>query len=154
MALTDLSYRKPVTCRPGTPAHQVARLMSEHEIGAVIVVDDGDRPVGIVTDRDLAVRLVGTERAPDTPVEDVMSAEPVTVSSDGGGIDAAHQMAARGCRRLPVIDTSTGRLVGVVTLDDLLLGTAETVDRVIRVLSQEQTRDTAVIDILSRRQVA
>lgn len=52
-----------------------------------------------------------------------------------------------------VVDIDSGHLVGIVTLDDLLLGSAETVDQVIRVLSQERLPDGAVIDILSRRQI-
>ncbi len=128
--------------------------MSEHDIGAVIVVDDGGYPVGIVTDRDFAVRLVATGRDSETPVDQFMSREPATVASDKTVLDAAHQLAARGCRRLPVIDPSSGRLVGVVTLDDLLLNATETVDQITRVLSQERHHDGALLDAWRNRQTA
>ena len=154
MGFAQMERRSVVTCTPSAPCHQAARLMAEHGVGSVVVVDDGGRPAGIVTDRDLALRLVARERSPDTPVEEVMSAEPATISAEASDVDAARQMAVRGCRRLPVIDPVTGVVVGLVTLDDLLLGSAETVDQVIRVLSHERAAGAAVVDILRRRQVA
>jgi CBS domain-containing protein len=154
MALAQMGRRRVLRCTADAPCHQAARLMAEHAVGSVVVVDDDGRPAGIVTDRDLALRLVARERPPGTPVGEVMTAEPATISSEGSGVDAARQMAVRGCRRLPVVDPVSGALVGMVTLDDLLLGSAETVDQIIRVLSHERAEGTAVLDILRRRQVA
>lgn len=151
MSLAETMYRSPISCTPDTPVHQVARLMGEHQVGSVVVVDDDHRPVGIVTDRDIALRLVGAERHPADAVRFVMTAEPVTLSSEASGVDAARHMAASGCRRLPVIEPALGRLVGVVSLDDLLLGSAETLDRLVRLLGSERQADDISIEVCSPR---
>ena len=153
MSIIDIATVNPITCGPDTPAAQVGRLMSEHDIGAVIVVDDGC-PVGIVTDRDFAVRLAASGRDAETPVDQFMSHDPVTVASDKTVLDAAHQLVARGCRRLPVVDPTSGRLVGIVTLDDLLLNATETVDQITRVLSHERHHDGALLNAWRSRQTA
>jgi len=138
MTLADSMNSSPITCTPEVPVQRVARLMGQNEVGSVIVIDDARRPVGIVTDRDLAVRVVGMGRDGDTPVADVMTADPVTVSVEGTVGDAVRQLATRGCRRLPVIDVDDRRLVGVITLDDALLETIEHAEAIARVIGEER----------------
>ncbi len=142
MSVNESMNPEPITCSPDATVALVARLMGQNRIGSVIVVDDDRRPVGIVTDRDLAVRIVGTERSSETPVAQVMTADPVTISVSGTLSDAIAQLATRGCRRLPVIDPESRRLVGVMTLDDALLSTIENAGAIARVIGEER-RDSA-----------
>src|SRR5690348_17226020 len=117
-------YRRPrmVVLGPDSPVLEAARAIGQNRIGAVVVQDKG-RIVGIVTDRDLAVRALGHSRDPAaTKVADVMTHAPVTLTlaDEVGG--AIRLMQEYNIRRIPLVDA--GRVVGMVTLDDLLLDEA------------------------------
>lgn len=118
MRVRDLMTAPPVTVEPDTSARQAARRMAAEGVGCLLVVAGGEL-VGVVTDRDLAVR--GTARAadPQMPVERLMTVEP-TVLALGDDLDTAYQAFRRtGVRRLPVLDGR--RPVGLLAVDDLLL---------------------------------
>jgi CBS domain-containing protein len=118
MRLSEICAAKLVTAGPQESLSTVTQRMEQHNVGAVVVVD-GQKPVGIVTDRDLALALGARRADTETPVESVM-ATPVRTIPDGAGIFAATQcMRDAGVRRLPIVDVD-GRLVGIITLDDLL----------------------------------
>lgn len=93
--------------------------MELENVGA-IVVTEGDRPVGIVTDRDLALAVCVRGASPQEHVQSVMTCPVSTISKDEGIYNATQQMMEHAVRRLPVVDPSGG-LVGLVSLDDLLL---------------------------------
>ncbi len=117
MNVRDLMTSGPACCAPGDPCAQAAMLMREEDCGSVPVVEDG-RLVGIVTDRDITVRGVAMGRDPKTtPVSEVMSADPITVTPDTAADEAAKLMADRQVRRLPVVED--GRLVGIVVTAQL-----------------------------------
>lgn len=137
MSVGEIATKPVVHCLPTSSIEQAARMMREHDIGCLVVVDSDERPVGLVTDRDLVLRGIANGRAPDTTVEHVMSHEPASITHDRDALDAATQMAVRECRRLPVVD-DTGRLIGIVTFDDLLARTGHTVDELTRVVSAER----------------
>ena len=92
--------------------------MAEADIGFLVVVDAGDRPVGVVTDRDVVIRAVAPARHHAT-VADVMTRHPVCVRDRATVTEAARLMADRQCRRLALTDDA-GRITGVLSLDDLL----------------------------------
>lgn len=99
-------------------AATAARRMRDFRVGCVVVVRDG-RPVGIVTDRDLAVRVVAEGRDADrTLVSEIVTYEATTVPRDAGVETAVRLMSERGVRRLPIV-TDDGRVTGIVTADDL-----------------------------------
>ena len=93
-----------------------AQLMRQADIGTVVVTEGG-RLVGLVTDRDLVVRVLATGGGPDLPVGQACSEDLVTVSPDDDVADAARVMAEHTVRRLPVV--SGDRVVGIVSLGDL-----------------------------------
>jgi CBS domain-containing protein len=95
----------------------VAEMMAEAGIGFLVVVDAGD-PVGVLTDRDIVVRAVARGRHHATAA-DVMTRHPACVRDRATVTEAAQLMADRQCRRLAVIDDA-GKIVGVLSLDDLL----------------------------------
>jgi CBS domain-containing protein len=99
---------------------QAARVMRSKNVGALVVVNAG-RPVGMLTDRDVAVEVVATGMDPDTArVGDVMHKRPITIREDLGIFDAARVFAKTGVRRLPVV-TKSGVLVGIIAVDDLIM---------------------------------
>lgn len=95
---------------------EVATKMKEWNVGAIPIVD-GEKLVGMITDRDIVVRGVAEKHPGSTKVEDIMSKELVTVTPDTSTRDAANIMADHQIRRLPVVEGD--RLVGIVSLGDL-----------------------------------
>jgi CBS domain-containing protein len=104
---------------PNQPIHEVARIMQEIDCGA-LPVEDNDRLVGMITDRDIALRAVATGKGPQTPVSEVMSGEVYYCFEDQQLDEIAANMADVKVRRLPVLDRNK-RLVGIVSLGDIAL---------------------------------
>jgi CBS domain-containing protein len=128
MGVGEICSHEVVFAKRNDSVALAARLMREHHVGTVVVVDErnGRRfPVGILTDRDIAVGVVALGADPGKcDVEGVMPAEVVCVRDTDGLGRAIALMRAQGVRRLPVIDGS-GALVGVLSADDVLEVLAE-----------------------------
>jgi CBS domain-containing protein len=106
-------------------AQAAAERMQLENVGTLIVLDAARKPIGILTDRDLALRVVAAGLDPRTiRVEQVMSAHPRSVSEGTAIEDAVETMRGLAVRRLPVVDAQQ-RLVGVVSIDDVLELVAE-----------------------------
>ncbi len=118
MKTIESFVKKVTTAAPTEPLTAVARAMEHYHVGAVVVTEN-HRPVGIITDRDLALQLGARGLPPQTPVGQVMSAPLQAVHRDEGVFDVIQTMREYGVRRLPVVDED-GWLVGIVTQDDLL----------------------------------
>lgn len=118
MKVSEVMTSPPVCVAPHVSLGEVTRRMAERAVGSVLVVEDGALR-GIVTDRDLALRGVGGGLAPGAPAVAVMSAQVVTVDADDDLQVAYLTFRRTGVRRLPVLDE--GRVVGVLTVDDLFL---------------------------------
>ncbi|MDX3758604.1 cyclic nucleotide-binding/CBS domain-containing protein [Streptomyces mirabilis] len=118
MKVSEVMTAPPVCVAPHVSLLEVTRRMTERAIGSALVVED-DALLGIVTDRDLALRGLGGGLAPETPVHAVMSAQVVTVDADDDLQVAYLTFRRTGVRRLPVLNE--GGVVGVLTVDDLFL---------------------------------
>lgn len=113
MKVKDLMTPNQTVVRPEDTASRAATLMKQEDCGAIPVVSDAGKLVGIVTDRDIVVRAVAAGKDPrTTPVSAVMSADPITLSPDADADDAEKTMAERQVRRLPVV--ADGHLVGIL----------------------------------------
>jgi len=122
MTISDLCKRVVVTILRSATAEDAAQMMRASHIGNLVVVDPSDnrRPVGIITDRDIAIEVVAQGLAPgQTPVGSFMSAPVVSLREDDGFIAALDKMSAHGVRRAPVVDRD-GHLKGLVSVDDLV----------------------------------
>ena len=117
MKVRDLMTREVQTVRPDQTAREAARFMLQADAGA-IPVTDGDRLVGIITDRDIAVRGVAEGHGPDTPVRELMTNDIVAARIDDDVDEVAVRMSEAQVRRLPVIDDEQ-KLCGIVSLGDL-----------------------------------
>jgi CBS domain-containing protein len=117
MKINEVMTRDVQTVTPEQTAQEAASFMLSADAGS-IPVTDGDRLIGMITDRDIAVRGVAEGRGPDTPVRELMSSG-IICAHEGDDIDAvASQMAEAQVRRLPVVDDQE-RLCGIVSLGDL-----------------------------------
>jgi CBS domain-containing protein len=117
MKISEVMTRDVQTVRPDQPVQQAASFMLSADAGS-IPVTDGNRLVGMITDRDIAVRGVAKGYGPDTQVRDLMSADVICVREDDDVDDVASKMSQAQVRRLPVIDDSQ-QLCGIVSLGDL-----------------------------------
>jgi CBS domain-containing protein len=118
--LGKICTKPVVTASAQMTVDQAARVMRSKNVGALVVVNSG-RPVGMLTDRDIVVEVVARGMDPEeVRVGDVMVKKPVTIRQDLGIFDAARTFAKTGVRRLPVV-TGSGVLVGVITMDDVVM---------------------------------
>ncbi|MFI2641793.1 CBS domain-containing protein [Streptomyces sp. NPDC018610] len=113
----DLMTPTVVSVRPGTPFKEIARTLDEYDITAVVVVDDQDRPVGVVSEADLLRRQTSGGRG--NTARDLMSSPAVVAEPGWHAVRAARTMESHKVKRLPVVD-GEGRLIGVVSRSDLV----------------------------------
>jgi CBS domain-containing protein len=111
-----------VTAEPASSVRRVAETMRERNVGSVVLVEDA-RPVGFVTDRDLALSVIADGRDYSDRASDHATAPVITADPDMDVQEAAELMVRHGIRRLVVVDE--GRLSGIVTLDDLAARTGD-----------------------------
>lgn len=111
---------RPIAAKPTDTVADAARLMAEHNIGSIPVVDEQGRLLGIFTERDLA-RLIAREgaKALEKKLEEAMTRNPVTASPEDPLPELAHKMIEHGIRHIPVVDEQ-GKLLGVVSIRRVL----------------------------------
>jgi CBS domain-containing protein len=134
-SIRDAMTTNPTTVEPGTSAREAARLMQSEDVGALPIAE-GDRLVGMITDRDLALRLVAEGGSADTPVGQLASKDLVTIDPQQDLEEAARLMAEHQLRRLPVCEED-GRLVGILAQADIAeLGHDSLTGEVVQKISQ------------------
>jgi CBS domain-containing protein len=142
--LKDICVLDVATCGRETSLLGAARLMRQHHTGTLIVVDDpqGERtPAGIVTDRDIVVQALANELDPaSTQVARIMASRMVIASASESLEEGIERMRHHGVRRLPVIEHGGG-LLGIVTLDDLLVLHARQATTLSEIVAKEQTHE-------------
>lgn len=120
MTVGKVAQRNVVTASRDQSAGNLATVMLEEGVGSVIIQEEG-RPVGIVTDRDLAMKVLEPRADPrDVTAAEIMTENPTTVEIDDGIFEATRKMLEAEVRRLPVVDAD-GAIKGIVTLDDFLV---------------------------------
>lgn len=144
MPIGEICNREVVFARQNDSIVEAARLMREHHVGDLVVVDekDGRRlPVGILTDRDLVIEIIAKEVAVnELTVGDVMSPH-VHVAREGDGVyDTIQLMRNKGVRRIPVVNAKS-HLVGIVTVDDLLELLADEIAALAKLTFRQQARE-------------
>lgn len=144
MLIKDLCNPDVVCCEPQTLVRDAAHLMRTKHVGDLIVVNDldGERlPIGVVTDRDLAVEVLGNGRDPSSTVVADLVRQPVVIANEEeDSARVLERMRTHGVRRIPVVDRS-GATVGVVTLDDLLHLFVDEAKSLLEVISIGQNRE-------------
>jgi CBS domain-containing protein len=133
--IADIMSTDVRTVQPQDSLRRAAQCMQELDVGALPVCD-GERLLGMVTDRDIAVRAIADGLNPDEAcVSDIMTPDVAFCTADQDAEEAKRLMGARQVRRLPVIDDSR-RLVGIVSLGDLATRQTGHIDRAVREISE------------------
>ena len=129
MKTRDLIAKPPVAVPSETTVQDAAGLMESGNVGALLVMDGG-RLAGIVTDRDIVVRAVAGGYPPHARIDSFMSTTIVTVDADADVHEAYRILGTHGVRRLPVVSGDV--IVGMLTVDDLIVGIATDLDRLVQ----------------------
>ena len=122
MNVQDIMTRDPACATPGMTVRDAAQLMQREDTGVLPVVENegSRRLVGVVTDRDIAIRVVGEGRNGDTRVSDVMSGDRLATASPNDSVDRVMEaMGEEQVRRIPIVD-ERGELVGIVSQADVV----------------------------------
>lgn len=147
MLLRELCTPDVVSCAPEESALHAAGLMRKHHVGDVVVVEhpETDRsPIGLVTDRDIVIEVLGKELDPAKVTLRQIMRTPIVIASVSEDIaQAVERMKFHGVRRIPVVD-ETSRLIGILCLDDLLKRLASDAAALAEVVSREQDREHRV----------
>ncbi len=144
MSVGQYCNRHVITTAKSTEIDEVARLMRQHHVGTVVVVeqrDDAAFPIGIVTDRDLVVEVLAQNLSPNTvTVGDVMSGSLVTARENDNFWHTLDRMSAKGVRRLLVVDEK-GVLLGILSVEDVLTTLAVGLSDVTRLVQRGIARE-------------
>jgi len=132
MNVSDLAVRAPVVIGCDATVADTAALMTSAGVGCVIVVD-GDAPVGIVTDRDIVTRGVARQYPSDGRIDGLMSMGVIALDAGYDLDDLLHVFRDHAIRRVPIVDHN--RVVGLVSLDDIMVFVAEQLSGVSKVLA-------------------
>jgi CBS domain-containing protein len=144
MTIGAVCNREVITVQRDATVLHAAMLMRQYHVGDVVVVEARNAqclPVGIVTDRDVVIKLVATELdSAVITVGDIMEPKLTIVKERSGVFEAIQAMTAKGVRRQPVVDDDGG-LVGIITLDDLLLLLAKELSSLTKLVAREQKNE-------------
>jgi CBS domain-containing protein len=144
MAIGEICNREVVYVNRDVTVNAACKLMRHYHVGSLVVVDeiDGKRvPAGILTDRDIVVEIGATDLDPKViTVGDIMLPELVTVAENQGVLETIGIMRSKGVRRVPIVDGES-RLIGIVTIDDLLEVLAGELTDIASIVSREQSHE-------------
>ena len=115
--IQDIMARTLISVNPSTTALQIAKMMEQGGIGAILVKEK-NKPIGIVTDRDFATKIAANSLPLDTPAEKIMSSPLITINHNESISAAAERMSSKKIRKLAV--TKNGDIVGIITSTDLV----------------------------------
>ena len=119
MKCSDVMTKNPKTCSPTDIVEQAAQLMKSEDVGPIPIVGDNDKLEGIITDRDIVLKVVAEGRDPKTTkLSEVMTTDLISCTQDGDVEEMLELMEDNQIRRIPVVDAS-GRLVGIVSQADI-----------------------------------
>jgi CBS domain-containing protein len=136
----EICSRPAVTASPDTTAREAAHRMRSRKVGAVVVVNGRGKPIGVLTDRDITVKVVAEGVDPAlVSVGSLITRKPTVIREDAGILDATKLLSRRGVRRLPVV-SQAGKLVGIISLDDLLMLIGSELNHIASTLASELGR--------------
>lgn len=143
MTVAEVCCREVDVATPEESVYVAAQRMLQRNVGTLVVVGEEGVPLGILTDRDLVLKVVAKGKDPGkTAVADVMTPDPDVVREDWPVASALEAMHAGGFRRAPVVDDQ-GRLVGVLSVDDVLQLIAEQTGMIAKLVERESPRSLA-----------
>ncbi|MCF8115101.1 MAG: DUF294 nucleotidyltransferase-like domain-containing protein [Desulfarculaceae bacterium] len=139
----ELMSPRPVTCAPAMPVKAAARIMTQRQVGSIVVAEEGGHPLGILTDTDFRVRVMLRARSLDEPVAEFMSTPAHTIAPDAFAFQALLAMSHHGVNHLVV--TQDDRVVGVISDRDLQAITGSSPVGVVRAIDRVKSVDELVL---------
>lgn len=144
MPIGEVCTREVVIAKRETTILEAAQLMRHYHVGNLVVTENREGrgvPVGVVTDRDIAVSVVAPQvNASVFTCGDLLTRELVTAHEDEGILESIHKMRINGIRRMPVVD-SEGGLVGIIAVDDLIHLLSREMNELAKLISWEQAQE-------------
>lgn len=144
MLLSNFCILDVACCTPRTTILEAAHLMRKKHTGDLVVVEDDEErqePLGIITDRDIVVEVLANGLDPSTTTVSSVIRTPVVIAREGeDSAQALERMRVHGVRRMPVVG-SRGKLVGIVTVDDMLKSLAQQATVLTEIVSREQRQE-------------
>lgn len=141
MKVHEACSRPPVCCSADATVAHAAQLMREQHVGAIIVTKHGDKPVGILTDRDIAVSIVAPQLDPAAiTAGDIAQRHVVSAEENDDLFAALKRMRVKGVRRLPVIDAH-GKVTGMLAMDDIIEVLVEEMNEIVKLVAREQSKE-------------
>ncbi len=128
MPVRNLGPDDVVTADPGDTLDTIAEQLDREDVGGIVVTED-QAPLGVVTDRDIALQVANGDEVASQSVADVMSEDPVTLHEDEEGMEISRTIDDANVRRIPIVDDA-GNVTGIVTLDDLVATIGEQLDNI------------------------
>jgi CBS domain-containing protein len=136
----DVMTPNPAVCRVHTTLDEVAKLMVQNDCGEIPVIDAAERPIGVVTDRDIVCRVVAEGKNPSAhTVENVMTQPVVTVPTTAPLDEVVLTMEKHQIRRVPVVD-ETGCCAGIISTADLVWESEKDAGELVREVSRDTSR--------------
>lgn len=144
MSIEAICQTNVVTIFKGSTLKEVANLMQREHVGSVVIVapnEDGIRePIGIITDRDIALTLTSNDRPGELKVENIMQSKPLCARIDEGLFEIIQKMRDYGVKRLPIVNAH-GALYGIICADDLLALMGMEINSISQVTDRQITRE-------------
>lgn len=135
MLVREIMTRNPICCTPNERLDKVALMMLEHDCGEIPITENG-KLLGVITDRDIACRGVAHRKALDTPVRELMTRKPFTITADVHVDHAIELMEMKQVRRVPVVN-ATGELVGILSQADIAEKLPQKSEELLRAISEK-----------------
>jgi CBS domain-containing protein len=139
VALDEIIQTDVVTATEDTKVMEVIERLADEDVGSVIVVDDEEKPLGIITDRKIALQLRETPDIVDKTAAKFVDGSIITGEIEMSVLDAVNELSEASIRRLPIVDED-GTLVGIVTLDDILVLLAAELDTAADIIKAQSPR--------------
>lgn len=144
MKIIDMAVQHVAVIHTGVSVLECAKRMRSEHVGSLVVIDQDNKPIGMLTDRDITLEVTALEKNPkELLVENVMSSPVSVAQCTESVVDALARMREQGIRRLPVVDDN-GVLCGIVTASNLVEEITEMLDSIVRAVKSSKTRETAL----------
>ncbi len=144
LKVIDMAVREVATITAEKTIQECAAQMRTEHVGSLVVVNEERSPIGMITDRDIAIEVVALKRDPSSlMVSDVMTRPVVTATPDEGMVTALARMREFGIRRLPIVDEN-GMIVGVISNSNLIEELSELLSGLVRNIHSSKTREVTL----------
>jgi CBS domain-containing protein len=142
MQVKQAMTKKVLVTSPGVTIREVARIMAEHRVGCLVVLDENKKIVGIITELDIIWKVVAGDKDPSTTtVEEIMTKEIYTVQADQALEEASRIMIEHNIKKLPVLEND--KLVGIITATDLISVQPKMIETLANLLLFEEKKSVA-----------